>query len=610
MNPDPLWKRRFAVPIFFGTSIAAEMPSRGVAVTDAPDGRKQLFAWDVETGDLRQVTNNPTGVSEGWIAPDGQYLYYFHDQSGDERGHIYRRPYLGGEEEDLTPDLTPFVLRGAGFSANGRMFAFAPINTEGFHVYVLPLAEDGTPGAPRCIHQSDREVWWAKLSHGGDLIACQSTARAKGMRRYSTLVFDTATGKQIGELWDGAAYSVEPVAFAPVADDTRLLAHTTVSGYRRPVIWDPRTGARRDLDLPEIAGDVLPMAWSPKGQRILFSVMNQAVQQLYTYDLDTSTLNKLAHPGGAFGYIGGELGGVAYFASEDEIFAHWQDAAHPQQVIALDSRTGAQTRTLLTAEETPPCRPWRSVTFPASDGQTIQGWLSTPEGEGPFPTILVMHGGPHLVRTEIFSPFSQMWTDHGFAFCTINYRGSTSFGRPFQEQIWGDIGHWEVEDMVAARTWLVGNEIADPEAILLTGASYGGYLTLMGLGTYPDLWAGGVAVIAVADWPADYEDAAEALKGALRAWFAGAAPDDDPEQYAISSPITYAEHFKAPVLVIQGKNDSRTPARQMEHFETKMRALGKDIEVLWYESGHQGPALKQLMTHHERALHFAQRVLG
>jgi hypothetical protein len=149
MKLEPLWKRRLAVPYFSGTSIAAEIPSRGVVVTDAPDGTFQLFAWNVETGELRQVTNNPTGVNQGWIAPDGQYIVYFHDESGDERGHIYRVPYLGGEEEDLTPDLAPFVLRGAGFNGNGRMFAFAPINDAGFQVYVLPLAADGAPGTPR-----------------------------------------------------------------------------------------------------------------------------------------------------------------------------------------------------------------------------------------------------------------------------------------------------------------------------------------------------------------------------------------------------------------------------------------------------------------------------
>ena len=93
---------------------------------------------------------------------------------------------------------------------------------------------------------------------------------------------------------------------------------------------------------------------------------------------------------------------------------------------------------------------------------------------------------------DAFSAQSQAWLDHCFAFLTINYRGSTTFGREFQEQIWGDLGHWEVGDVVAAREWLVREGIAEPGRIFLTGRAYGGYLTLQALGKAPDLWAGGM----------------------------------------------------------------------------------------------------------------------
>jgi dipeptidyl aminopeptidase/acylaminoacyl peptidase len=72
-----------------------------------------------------------------------------------------------------------------------------------------------------------------------------------------------------------------------------------------------------------------------------------------------------------------------------------------------------------------------------------------------------------------------------------------------REAIWGNLGQWEVDDLVAARNWLVENNIADPQAILLTGGSYGGYLTLQGLGKQPELWAGGMASVAIADWTSD-----------------------------------------------------------------------------------------------------------
>ncbi len=115
---------------------------------------------------------------------------------------------------------------------------------------------------------------------------------------------------------------------------------------------------------------------------------------------------------------------------------------------------------MLAAGETPPSRPWRSITFPSSDGRIVQGWLGLPDGEGPFPAILYAHGGPAAVVTECFSPETQTWLDHGFAYLTVNYRSSTTFGREFQEQIWGNPGHWEVEDVAAAHGWLMQEGIA------------------------------------------------------------------------------------------------------------------------------------------------------
>jgi dipeptidyl aminopeptidase/acylaminoacyl peptidase len=223
--------------------------------------------------------------------------------------------------------------------------------------------------------------------------------------------------------------------------------------------------------------------------------------------------------------------------------------------------------------------------------------------------ILHTHGGPEVVTTDSYIPSSQAWLDHGFAFMAINYRGSIGFGKEFWEKIWGNLGRWEVEDMAAARNWLINEGIADADKILLTGWSYGGYLTLLALGKRPDLWAGGMAGIATVDWAAEYEDLSAILKGYSVA-IMGGTPDEKPAQYAASSPITYAQNIKAPVLIIQGRNDTRTPARPVEIYEAKMKALGKDIEVHWFDAGHFGGGVEQDILHQELMLKFAYRVLG
>ena len=80
--------------------------------------------------------------------------------------------------------------------------------------------------------------------------------------------------------------------------------------------------------------------------------------------------------------------------------------------------------------------------------------------DGPFPTILETHGGPTWVMSSLYWPTAQCWLDHGFAFFSLNYHGSTTFGKAFEESIRGNIGDLEVQDMAAACKWLVDNKIA------------------------------------------------------------------------------------------------------------------------------------------------------
>jgi pimeloyl-ACP methyl ester carboxylesterase len=114
----------------------------------------------------------------------------------------------------------------------------------------------------------------------------------------------------------------------------------------------------------------------------------------------------------------------------------------------------------------------------------------------------------------------------------------------------GILGQLQVEDMVAARDWLIKQGIANPAAILVTGGSYGGYLTLQSLSTTPDLWAGGIAEVAVADWLLLYSDPAN-IGASLARHYLGGTPEENPEAYKVASPLTYAQQIRAPLLVIQ-----------------------------------------------------------
>ena len=597
-SEDAPWKRRFRAWIAVSADVAECNWQRGLAFSNRT-GVAQLHAWDTVSGELRQLTFRPNGKPMGVLDPLGRYVYYHQDAAGDEIGHIVRVPWEGGEPEDITPAVGPYALSMPAFSLDGSRIAFTSATRDGFRVNTAPVSADGVIGEWREIYHTMALQQGIALSSDGTVLVASTTEKSQSTDS-GLLAFDAATGAQVGE-WHEARASIKPIMFSRSAGDERLLASSTVSGFDRPAIWNPRTGERTHLPIPGLEGDVTAIDWTADGRELLLLQVLRAVARLSVFDIATGRLRELDHPSGSIT--------AAVFAPSGEIWANIASTLAPGRTLALDAETGALKRVLLEGEAAPGGYPWRSFTFESTHGAVIQGWLSTPPGDGPFATILETHGGPTGVATESFHRQAHAWVDHGFAFATINYRGSTTFGYAFQKAINGHLGDFEVDDMVAARDWLVANGVADPARILLTGWSYGGYLTLQALGRRPELWAGGMAGIAIADWRLMYEDQNERLRRYQQALFGG-SPEQLPEAHAAASPITYAEHVRAPVLVIQGSNDTRCPARQMRVYEERMLELGKRIEVDWFEAGHGAYAIELQVAHQQRMLEFAYEILA
>ncbi|GHO42003.1 prolyl oligopeptidase family serine peptidase [Ktedonospora formicarum] len=598
-NADAPWKMRFRIPVTYGLEIAAQSPSRGLVLSNR-SGVYQLCGWDVTTGQLTQVTATPEGVYQrGTLSPNGRFLYYLEDQKGNETGHLVRIPFTGGTPEDITPTFPLYGSIAFALSRSGNCLGFLTYNQGGFALYRMSVAPDDSLGASKKLFQSEHLTMSLSLSFNGEIITV-NTANESDTMHFRVSAFDGESGELLNQVSDERA-SIEGVKFSPLPRDTRLLATSDVSGVKRPFIWDIRSGERIDLALDELEGEVEPVDWSPDGKRLLLRHFSAARQRLYLYDLDQRQARPLHHPDGLSLY--------EYFSPDGNIYAHLESATRPMQLLCLDGETGKQKRVVFPTDDVPPSRPWKSIAYPSSDGQMVQGWLALPEGSEPFPTILEMHGGPDAVMTECFSPRAQCWLDAGFAFLSINYRGSLTFGRAFQEQIRGQLGKWEVEDMVAARQWLIHQRIARPDQVFLTGWSYGGYLTLMGLGKRADLWAGGMAGATFGDFFIAYEDESEQLKAYDRGLMGG-TPQEKPEAYHESSAMTYLEHIQAPLLIIQGHNDTRCPPRSIQVYEKRARELGKNIEVIWFDAGHGTHDTNEQISHQERMLHFAWKIVS
>jgi dipeptidyl aminopeptidase/acylaminoacyl peptidase len=202
-----------------------------------------------------------------------------------------------------------------------------------------------------------------------------------------------------------------------------------------------------------------------------------------------------------------------------------------------------------------------------------------------LPLVIDVHGGPTAHDADVFRAYPSAWVDHGFAVAQVNYRGSTGYGSAWRDALEVRVGHVELEDVVAVRDHLVATGVADPSRVVLAGASWGGYLTLLGVGVHPDSWALGVAGVPVADYVAAYEDEMEGLKSFDRSLFGG-SPDEVPQKFRDSSPITYVGDVRVPVLILAGENDPRCPIRQIDNYVAALAERDVPHEVYRFDAGH------------------------
>ena len=602
----PRWEERFRASTILMSAIAIDAPGVGLVTSNA-SGAPQLCRWNTSTGELTQLTFDPSGRIVGRLTPDGRWVLWLRDAGGNEIGHWVAVPSGGGEAIDLSPRLAPYASEDIAFSRYGGRIAFITASDDRLAVRVAVISDDGRVGELQTVHHSVAALMTLAVSADGTLVAFGSAHRSTGLE-CSLLTADTVRGDPGLELWDGEGTSIVVHAFAPGRDDHRLLATTNASGRERTFIWDAASGERRDLPADAPDGDVVPLDWSPDGREVLLCRIDQGDQRLLIWEVEADGIRVLDHPVGAvLGYVRVQS---SYFRPDGaEIVCRWEDFAQPRRLIGLDPATGRQTRTILSSGDVPPGRALRSVTFPSADGTQLQAWLGVPDGDPPFPLVLETHGGPTAATFANFHPQAQAFLDEGFAFLSLNYRGSTTFGREFEQSIWGRLGELEIQDMAAARAWLIENGIAIPDQILLTGWSYGGFLTLLGLGRQPELWAGGMAGIAIADWAMNYEDSSDLLRAYQRMLFGG-DPAEKAEAMRVGSPMTYVDDVRAPVLILQGRNDTRTPARPVERYVERLEARGHPVQIEWFDAGHMGGDDELSIRHQHFMVDFARRVLA
>jgi dipeptidyl aminopeptidase/acylaminoacyl peptidase len=566
-DPPPAWERRFRAGRVDLPDWAEDAPERGVVVASS-GGVLELHSWDRAQGTLTQLTARREGTVHGAIDPAGEWIWWFDDAAGDEHGIWVRQPFgsAPGVGLERASALSPAYSSGLALGRGGLAVIAETDDGYGTRLQVV------RPGQPeRLLYEHVEDAGVGGLSEDGTLLAIVHSEHGDS-RHPAVRVVRIADGSTVAELRDGPGRGLDPLDFAPVPGDPRMLVLHERRGRGELLIWDVESGKQTELDL-DLPGEISDAQWFQQAGTVLVAVDHEARTRLFRIDLATLAATGIGPADGTVSEAGTRPDG--------DVWALWSSAATPPAVRDL-----AGTVVLAPpGAPAPPSVPVEDVWVDGPGGR-IHALLRRPVGAtGPLPMVIDIHGGPTAHDEDRFRAYPSAWVDHGYALLQVNYRGSTGYGSAWRDALEKRVGHVELEDVVAVRDHLVETGVADPARIVLAGASWGGYLTLLGLGLYPDRWAIGVAGVPVADYVAAYEDEMEGLRAFDRSLFGG-SPEEVPEKYRDSSPITYVEAVRAPVLILAGENDPRCPIRQIENYVEALAKRDIPHEVYRYDAGH------------------------
>jgi len=252
------------------------------------------------------------------------------------------------------------------------------------------------------------------------------------------------------------------------------------------------------------------------------------------------------------------------------------------------------------------------VSFKARDGLELHGFLTRPRGgEGKaLPMVVLPHGGPFGEHDSwSYDLETQMLAAAGYAVLQVNYRGSSNYGRAFEQagaQQWGLAMQDDVTD---ATRWAIAQGHADANRICIYGASYGGYAALMGVAKEPGLYKCAAGYVGVYDLPMRFSRgvAQETKSGEtwLREWLG------DPATLAATSPTNLADRIKVPVFLAAGGEDERAPIEHTKKMAAALQKAGVPVETLYFDTeGHGFYTLEHRREYYTKLLAFLSRSLG
>ncbi len=576
----------------------------------SPDGRELAFVsdrsgayelWTVAldggkaAGEPVQRTQARESVGGIAWAPDSSALAFEMDRGGDERTDLWMLRRGAPAAERLTE--TSLAEHAAAFSPDGRRLAFVadPGKPFLFNLHVMDLDT-------REVRQLTREVnglrapCWRR--DGSALVATLTSDDQRG----PLLVVDAESGavRRIPPpREDGIAW---PIDFLPSGE--LLVAATNAAGFAQLARADLASGAFAFFG-PD-AWDVEAAAVADDGT-IVFSRNVRSESEVAWLRPGDATPRLLAS--------GGVVEDVSLTRSGDVAALTRESSRLPDVVSLAELETGDVVA--IVGPDLGSVAP-RSLTradlllFWSQGGVRVDVLLWRPLQTrlgSPPPAVVWVHGGPDSQTRPDFSPTFQALAEAGIAVISPNYRGSAGYGRRFLDLNNKDWGGGDLADLLGAVDALAAAGEIDPARVGIAGGSYGGYLTLRAITAAPGRFRAAIDLYGMPDLAVDYE----LTRDRFGAWYETemGTPRTHPKLFRARSPIHALGEVRAPLLVLQGANDTNVPRSESDLLVERLRAGGREVEYVVYpDEGHGFTRRENRLDALERSVAFFLRHLG
>ena len=580
----------------------------------APDGRRLAFLTDItgvaevwsvasapeshasEHATLpwpEQLTFGGERILGAAFSPVANQLVVGSDIGGNERTQLF---LMSGDGASFTP-LTdqPDVIHvfggwqedgsaSSGWSPDGTRIVYASNARDARFFDIYERAVDDLGAAPHLLLQQDGTNYPANYSPDGRFVLVE---RFDSNVRNALLLVDTVTGdvrRLTPDISEGPARHVSP-QWAPDGKGFYLLSDRDRQFLS--LAWlDLASGEMTYLR--EDQWDAEGLALSRDGQRLALTTNVAGASRIELFDISAGWEGRVALPapelllgvvvGAQWSPDGARL--AFTFAPPNDAINIWLwDIANQRLTPATRSARGGLPDSAFASPQL--------VGYPTFDGREIPAYLFLPRGAEPrgLPVVVYVHGGPESQTRPAFNPVIQYLAANGYGVLAPNVRGSSGYGYEYQSLDDVRLRMDSVADLAAAVRWLGASGVADPRRIAVMGGSYGGFMTLAAVTTYPDLWAAGVDIVGIANFVTFLENTGP-WRRKLREPEYGSLENDRDFLEKIS-PIHHVDAITAALFVVHGANDPRVPVGEAEQIVAALRARNVPVEYLRFEDeGH------------------------